>query len=129
MSKYAYSLDGERYHGEFDDEAAALAEVGQEVENECEDGDVRIVYIGKVVPAVDFLRKRNPHWIGERIEEDIECGLNDEIGWEDAIMELTKEQRGELGKLVVEWLCTNAHFACWGVTDVKEHSVTVGGEA
>lgn len=128
MTKYSYSLDGERYNGQFDTEEEALAEVGQEAEDECEPGDERIVYTATIAPATDFLRKNNALWIGERIEEDIECNLNDDIGWDDRIVELTNEQREELGKLVIEWMCTHAHFNCWGVVDVKEHRIRIGGD-
>ena len=113
--KYAYSFDEERYHGEFNSIEEALSEARSSRDDE------GAVWIGRIKPAKDFLRERNPLWLGERVEEEAEYNLADEIGWEDQIITLTKDQKIELGKLITEWLCDNASFNCYGVADVKEY--------
>jgi len=113
--KYAYSFDEERYHGEFDSIEEALSEARSSRDDEC------VVWIGRIKLAKDFLRERNPVWFGERVEEEAECSLADEIGWDDEIITLTNDQKIELGMLITEWLCSHAHFNCYGVADVKEY--------
>ena len=127
MSKYAYSLDEERYYGQFDSIEEALAEVGQVAEDAAleESEYTRTVWIGEVTEAAEVLRKRNPLWIVDRIIEDADEYLNENIGWDDRIIEVTPERAKELGELLTDWLCKNATFNAYGITNVVEHTVKV----
>jgi len=126
-TKYAYSLDEERYHGQFDSIEEALAEVGQAAEDDAtEEGEhTRTVWIGEVTEGAEFLRQRNPVRVADTIEEDAEQYLADNIGWDDRLIDLTVGQRKELGELVTEWLCKNASFMAYGIANAKEHTVKV----
>ena len=118
MTKYAYSFDEELFSSDYESPEAAQAEAsvyapeGQEV-----------MWIGVQKPAEEFLRGRNPEWVGEHIFKDAELFLADNIGFDDSIIELEPAQITELGKLVTDWLCENAKFNAWGVVDVKEYPV------
>ena len=127
MTKYAYSLDEERYYGQFDSIEEALAEVGQAADADAlEEGEhTRIVWIGEVTEATEVLRKRNPQWIADRLIEEAEEYLGDNIGWDDHIIELTPEQGKQLGELITDWLCKNASFNAYGITNAKKHTVKV----
>lgn len=124
-TKYAYSTDQERFHGEYESVDAALAAAQEDLSTECEPGDVRIVSVGKIVSAEHYLRKQQMQWVGERAVEDLESNLWDDIAWDDTIVQLTPEQHAELGKMIVDWVCANAHFAAYGIDEVAEHPVTV----
>lgn len=128
--KYAYSLDEERYTGQFDTIEEALAEAGQAAEDDAleEDAHTRTVWIGEITEASEFLRKRNPVWVADDVLERAEDHLSDNIGWDDHIIDLSTEQRKELGTLVTEWLCKNANFFAFGIRNAKEYTVQVGGE-
>lgn len=127
MTKYAYSLDEERYHGQFDSIEEALADAQQDAENDAtEEGEHdRAVWIGEITEATEFLRKRNPIWIADDILERADEYLGDNIGWDDILIDAPEEKRKELGELVTEWLCKNASFSAYGITNAKEHNVTV----
>lgn len=127
MTKYAYSLDEERYHGQFDTVEEALAEAGQDAEYDAleEGAHTRTVWIGEVTEASEFLHKRNPVWVADDILERAEEYLSDNIGWDDRIIDLSEDQRKELGTLVTDWLCSKANFMAYGIRNAKEHTVQV----
>lgn len=127
MTKYAYSLDEERYYGQFDSIEEALAEVGQAAEGDAleEREHTRIVWIGEVTEAAEVLRKRNPQLIADRLIEEADEYLGDNIGWDDHIIKLTPDQGKQLGELITDWLCKNATFSAYGITNAIEHTVKV----
>jgi hypothetical protein len=124
-TQYAYSTDQETFHGQHDSVEAALAAAQEDLSTECEPGDLRIVSVGRIVPAEHYLRKQQMQWVGERVVEDLESNLWDDIRWDDTIIQLTPEQHAELGKMIVDWVCANAHFNAYGIDGVQEHSVTI----
>jgi len=119
MSKYAYSYDQEEYHGEFDTRGDALAEA-------ISDGDSdgpHAVWTGEIVEGQELLRTGSKaYFLAERSIEQADEMLADEIAADDYIIEVTDAQKEELGRVIVEWLCTHAGFCRWGVKNVQEHS-------
>ena len=119
MSKYAYSYNQEEYYGEFDtrDEAreACIAEDDKE--------GPHAIWTAEIVPATDLLRAGATAYIlSELAIERADEILSDDISADDYIITATDEQKAELGRVIVEWLCANAEFNRWGVRDVQEHS-------
>lgn len=127
MTTYAYSLDEERYFGQCSSIEEALADATQDAENDAtEEGEhTRTVWIGEVQEASEVLRKRNPQWIADRLIEEADEYLGDNIGWDDHIIELTPEKAKELGELITDWLCKNASFNAYGIVNAKEYTVKV----
>lgn len=124
---YAYSLNGEEYYGKFASREAAIAEA----EEVCgHDGyGQRVVWTGRIVEASFFLRGGyTAYSLAENIIERADESLIDEIAADDCIISATDEQKAELGRLIVEWICTHCEFHRWGVKDVQEHEIEVTEE-
>ena len=118
MPKYAYSLDQERYYGEFDTREDALAEG-------CGDSEGGTVWTGEIRFAVDILSKYEEH-IAERIVESADLMLMDDIASDEDIVTLSKDKYQALGKLVVEYLREHADWNAWGVIATQEHKPVEG---
>jgi hypothetical protein len=124
-AQYAWSRNEERYHGEFDTREEALAEGAQDAYDDgAEIGSEVVITTGVSIPASMFLRDAEDH-LADCVAERAEEFLCDNIGWDDTIMELSKEATADLGKLIVDFLIENATFNAWGVGEVQEHRVVV----
>lgn len=114
MKKYAYSLDQERYYGEFDSREDALV-AG------CDNADGGTVWTGEIRLAVDMLNGASEIILAERIVESVDLMLMDDISWEEEIVELSSDKQQELGKLVIDYLREHADWNAWGVIATQEH--------
>jgi hypothetical protein len=109
---YAYSFDGERYHGEFPTRGDAIAAA-------LDSDDATAFRTAKIKPAIDYLI---PEIIGNRIVEQIDESLIDDITYEEAIVTLSHEDEILLGKLVLGFMRRRADWRAWGVTAVCDHT-------
>jgi hypothetical protein len=134
MPKYCYSLTNETYHGNYNTEAAAIQAGNDAAYDDAydyidTDGEGPYTfYIGELKPAAEYLPPMH-YWIGVHIVEHIAEQLADEIYYEDGyILTLAKdEQHEELGKLICDWLITNATFNCDGVTNIRQITINSQG--
>jgi hypothetical protein len=126
-TKYAYSLNEEDFHGEFDSREAAVAEAKEECEH---DGyGQSAVWTGRIVKGADLLRAGyRPHSLGESAIARADEILENDISADDYIITATDEQKEELGRIIVEWICTHCEFHRWGVQDVQAHDIDVMDE-
>lgn len=127
-TRYCYSLDGERFQesDSFTREGAA-DEARYELLSDCEPGDIVTVYVGEKSSATEILGKDLENVGGETCDR-LEEWLADEIGWDDRIVSLTREEKAELGKLIVDYIESKSGFKAWGVKNSQEHQVTVPDE-
>lgn len=121
-TKYAYSLNQEEYHGEFASREEAIAEATAECWH---DGHGQtIVWTGKIVEGADLLRAGyRPHSLGESAIAQADEILENDISADDYIITATDEQKADLGRIIVEWICTHCEFHRWGLRDVQEHEI------
>jgi hypothetical protein len=124
VDQFAYSIDQESFTGPFDSVDQALAASQEDLASESEPGEVRAVWVGKVMPADRFLKRQHAH-IGEDIGSRIDEILSDDIPADEPIIKMTAEQNAELGTVVVNWLKDNVAITRFAVVNVAEHSVTV----
>lgn len=118
MTKYAYSLDEERYYGSFDSIEAALLDAREDAEE-----GACVVWVGEIVDAATLLRKRAAWKVADSSIEEADEFLVDAIGWDDQVIELTGKQINELGELITNWLCDNASFNAHAIINAKEYPV------
>lgn len=120
--KWCYSTDEERFSGSFDTEEEAASEAEQQLECDMLPGDTASYYIGQIAPADTLL---NAHRLGDWAEEHMDETLADEIGWDDHIVELTKDEKEELGRLMIEYVKSKQGFRAWGVKNVQTRTYTM----
>lgn len=118
MPKYAYSLDQERYYGEYDTREDALA-AGRD------DAEGGTVWTGEIRFAVDILSKYD-EVMGSRVAESADLLLMDDITAEEEIVTLSIDKQRELGKLVIDYLREHADWNAWGVIATQEHQPEEG---
>ncbi len=121
-TKWCYSRDGERYHGQFNTEAEAHGEAHAELECDAIEGGEYEYWIAKVKPAWEYL---NARWTGEEAADRIEECLTEEIGWDDRLVNLKPEDQEELGRLIIQFLRDKNAFQAYGVSDPVAHRHTV----
>ncbi len=120
--KWCYSTDEERYTGSFDTEAEACAEAEGQLECDMLPGDTATYYIAHVAPADALLNARR---LGEWAEEHMDETLADEIGWDDHIVELTSDEKEELGRMMIEYVKSKNGFRAWGVKGIQKRTYTM----
>ena len=121
---FAWSRDGETFHGEFDSREAALAEAQADADASDDSGTAVTLYTGRQQLAINFLRKWEAR-IGQSVTEMLDEWLIDEIAADDVIAELIKEKHAAFGKHILDWFEIHGSFTHWAVADVQEHAYTV----
>ena len=122
---YALSEDAEQWAWA-DTEGEAHGEAQSQIDDDSDKGDEHCYFIGTAAHPLDMIGDKCALWIGERVLEDLECQCADEIGSDDAILELTSEQLSELGNIVLAYIRENAHVNTWGVKDPQKHTYIAG---
>ena len=108
--KWAFSLDGEEYYGEYDSPDEALEAAKEET-----DSDNRLLHVAKIQFARDLLPDTLDVVDGilERADELLtECIVSD-----DVIVELDEEKTEELENSIVDFLRNHARFNRWSIDD------------
>ena len=128
LNKYCYSLDGEQYYGRFDNPLSAQHSGQIDADNsDYEDGEGVTIYVGQVKQPLDILDSEfHRGLIGEQLADQIDEWTWDEVGAEDRIIELTRDQQKELGGIVMEYMKENASQNFYAVGNVCEHRYIVG---
>ena len=129
MTIYCYSTNQEDYHeAESKDRDGAALEAMYELLNDVELGEVRTVWVGKKVEAMEILRKLEARF-AESVIENLDEWLIDEIASDEPIIDMPKEMHKGLGKLILDYVAEHASFNRWGVANITEHQVIVSEAA
>ena len=121
-TKFAYSTDGETYHGAFETTEAAQAAAQEALEDSWyhEPGDEAEYWVGEVCPATNFLQADK---VGEDIAERLEEWLFDDIPDDDGpTIELDEAQHAQLGALVIQYVQAVGGFKRHGITKTVRHT-------
>ena len=120
--------DDERFHFA-ESESEAHGEASCQIDNECEPGEERTYTVSRVVHPMDYI---GMDWIAKQIGNDIEenicCWCDDDIGAEEPSIELTKEDREELGRMVAAFVRKKAGVHWWAADKnaKTEHTYIAG---
>ena len=129
MTTYCYSTDQENYHeAESKDREGAALEAMDDLVGMVEPGEVRTVWVGEKVEAMDILSKLEARF-AESVIESLDEWLIDEISSDEPIIDMPKEMHKGLGKLILDYVAEHASFNRWGVANITEHQVTVSEAA
>lgn len=122
--------DDERYHMA-DSEAEAHGEAAQRIDEDAEPGESREYWVARVAHPVDVIDGDTTALrLGENVLEQVDEWAGEETGAEDWTMDLTNEDKQDLGRMILTYLRQNAKAQWYGVakgTKVK-HSYTAGSE-
>lgn len=122
--RWAAYMDGDERVTTYDSEIEACGERECEIDNDYEPG-IEVEYlVAPMIDAKESLRRCNALRIGERIHEDIDCSLGDDMGAEDEVLSLDKDDLTSLGNLVIEFLCVRAKTKWWTVDHNREQKRT-----
>lgn len=125
--KFCYSLDGEQYMGKFDTPGAAAAQAETDIDDDCEDGEVREYHVAECCHPLDTIMHGKRHlWTGERIVEQIDEWCGDEVAAEDWVLYMSKDDMEALGKLVLDFVRENAGVQYYGVKNDETHTYVAG---
>jgi len=129
MTTYCYSTNQEDYHeAESKDREGAAHEAMDDLVGMAEPGEVRTVWVGEQVEAMEILRKLEARF-AELVIENLEEWLIDEISSDEPIIYMPKEMHQGLGKLILDYVAEHASFNRWGVANITEHQVIVSEAA
>lgn len=69
------------------------------------------------------------YFLGESIHQDIDMRCADETGADEESLSITKEDKAELGQMVLDFLRARAKVQCWGIDKKTEarHTYVAGG--
>lgn len=109
-ASYCYSYDEERFSGDFDTEAEALAEAFNG------SASYESAYVGVVRDPIEFF---TPEGVGRDIFDRISEQLGEEVGEVAECFAMKPEELQALGGLVLDFIVTGPGFSCFGVKDVK----------
>ena len=109
---YCYSFDEERFHGDFETEAEAIAEAFTSYSDTRE-----FAFVGQVCDAIDYF---TPASVGSDIFTSLSERLGEEVGEVAECFTMTAEQEQKLGEMVLDFIVKNGGFGCFGVKNVRE---------
>ncbi len=121
---YCWSSDEGVFHRDYATREEALAQAKAILADLHESGDKFTVLTGEVREAVHFLRQWE-HDIGDSVVDHVDAWLLDHITSEEPIIDLDKDGKTELGRLVVDFLEARASFGRYCIDEIRTHEVTV----
>jgi hypothetical protein len=123
-TKWSYRIDEERFNRSFDTEEEAASEAEKQLKCNMLLGDTASYHICQIVPADTLL---DEYRLGDWAEEHMDETLADEMGWDDQIVELTKNEKKELGRLIIEYVKAKQGFRASSVKTVQIRTYTMTG--
>jgi len=114
--QYCHSTVGDEFTGLFDSREEALEEGINE-----DDRRNEVIYTGRVIPMIGFLKNRT--WIGEDVLTDLCDEVSEDMMVEEPVFRYTKEQADELTKIIIEWVVANVKNQRYLVDDMQSHEI------
>lgn len=115
-TKWAWWLEGDdRSHIEAT-ESDCHGAAHDSIDSDTEPGIECEYFIARTTHPLDTIAHDNlAHWLGEFIHEDIDLRCSDETGAEEESLSITKEDKAELGQLVLNFLRARAKVQWFGI--------------
>lgn len=124
QERWAAYMDGDERITCYDTEGEACGERECEIDGDYEPGTEVEYLVAPMISAKESLRRENAQWLGERIHEDIDCRLSDDMCAEDEVLSLDKDDLTDLGNMVIEFLCARGKTRWWTVDHTREQKRT-----
>lgn len=126
--RYCYSIDEETYCGRYINALSAACSAEDDLDNDDRDEGERARYwIAECCHPLDTIAgPKRAEWTGRAILEQIEEWCHDEIGAEDQILALSREDEAQLGQLILNFIRSRAAVQYYGIKNEVEHTYIVG---
>lgn len=89
-------------------ESEAVGEMQSRIDLEFEPGDSVEYRVAQMVGGIELLHRRGAKHIGERLMEDFNERLSDDMGAEEDPLDMTPDDMKELGELVLSFVAAKA---------------------
>lgn len=128
MDNWAYSTDEELYFGNFETEGEARAAATIELDDNCEcvelkNGDVGYYWIGQNCHPLDKMTEVE---VGNIILESIDNRVYDIVQWDEPILDFSKSDVEELGKLALTFMRERAKVQVYALKNITKHEYIIG---
>lgn len=126
--RYCYSIDEETYCGRYINALSAACSAEDDLDNDDRDeGEAARYWIAECCHPLDTIAgPKRAEWTGRAILEQIEEWCHDEIGADDQILDLSREDEAQLGQLILNFIRSRAAVQYYGIQNEVEHSYIVG---
>lgn len=129
-TEYCYSTDEEQYHGRCATAKEAHGQAIDDLESEADEGEVRSYWVAEVAHPIDVC---GASWlaqtVGECVEENFVTWCDENVGAEEPCLEISKEDRKELGEMIVKFFREKSDIRYYGITNPAEHSHVIGSDS
>ena len=115
-NKWCWFVDGDEHFKVCESESEAHGEAKSHIDDNYEKGDSVTYTVGQACHPLDaILSESQLLWTGERVFEQVDEWCGEETGAEDFTMDITKEDKEALGKLVFDFLRKHAKVQWYGL--------------
>lgn len=127
MSPWAWSTNEEDFYGA-DCEETAREEAKESLNANSNPGEERSYWIGESAHPLDVIAfKDRPLRVGESIFEQINEWAFDEIGGDDAALDMDNQDLIGLGHIILRYIRENAKVQRFGLKNITKHThITTG---
>lgn len=115
--KWTAFFEGDERVPVYDTEGEAIGGMEWGIDGDHEPGEEVEYIVAQMKSVPDFLAEWHER-IGERVFEDLNSELSDEMGAEEWPLNMTREKQVELGKLIATFLSEHATHG-WHTVDTK----------
>ena len=116
INKWCWFVDGDEHFKVCESESEAHGEAKSHIDDNYENGLSVTYTIGKACHPLDAINSDNILFsIGDRVFEQVDEWCIEETGADDRTMDITKEDKEELGKLVFGFLRKHAKVQWYGL--------------
>lgn len=122
--RWSAYFDGDENMNVHESEGEAVGEIMFQIDNDNEPGTEVEYLVAPMLNGKHILRKDNAQHIGDNLFEQINERVNDEMYAEEDPLDMTPEDRLELGQLVVDFICSHAKVTWWTVDTKREQKRT-----
>jgi hypothetical protein len=125
LGKWCYSTDEEEYNGHCETEADANGEAQSQIDEDGEDGELREFWVAKIVHPLDCISRD----VGSDVFDMLLERITDEVGGDDAALDMTTDEVNELGKVIMAYVREHASVQRYGVKDKVKRQYIAGSNA
>lgn len=128
-TEFCYSTNEEEYRGRCSTVDEAHSQAIDDLESEANEGEERHYWIAEVAHPIDVC---GADWLaktaGECVEENFVMWCDENVGSEEPCLDISKEDRKELGEMIVKFFREKSAIQYYGINNPIKHRHVVGSD-